>query len=91
MADFCKQCSIEMFNEDFKELEGLCKEGDAIRVLCEGCGPPDGVLVDYKGRCIDIKCPNRGKHKAFEKPEQTPHARLNPLRQREMIREKDHE
>ncbi len=55
MADFCKQCSIELFGEDFEELAGLStlteetdKLGLVVRVLCEGCGATE---VNSKGEC----------------------------------------
>lgn len=58
MADFCRQCSIELFGEDFRELAGLgngvpLKEGHGWTVLCEGCGL---TLVDDEGRCISKHC-----------------------------------
>lgn len=53
MADFCKQCSIDTFGEDSKDLAGLCKEGETIIVLCEGCGCTE---VDWKGKCINPDC-----------------------------------
>ncbi len=52
MADFCQQCSIEMFGEDGRDLAELCKDGEKIMVLCEGCGP---TFVDHAGRCIEHK------------------------------------
>lgn len=49
MADFCKQCSIEIFGEDTGDLLGLCQEGETVADLCEGCGP---TRVDPTGACI---------------------------------------
>ncbi len=49
MADFCKECSIVMFGEDFGDLAGLVEEGDVAVVLCEGCGT---VAVDDEGVVI---------------------------------------
>ena len=51
MADFCKECSIEIFGEDFKELANISTPEDTanelyVHVLCEGCGP---ILVDHTG------------------------------------------
>jgi len=46
MADFCKECSIEVFGEDMGDLAGLCKEDEVTKVICEGCGI---IWVDYKG------------------------------------------
>jgi hypothetical protein len=58
MADFCKQCSLEMFENDLKELAGLrtqeMKDKDEYPlVLCEGCGP---ILVDEEGACVSDDC-----------------------------------
>ena len=55
MADFCKQCSIETFGEDFGDLADLT-EGDkefVVRVLCEGCGY---CVVDWTGTCVAKGC-----------------------------------
>jgi hypothetical protein len=43
MSDFCKQCSIKIFKEDFKDLAGL---GQRAEVLCEECGP---IFVNMDG------------------------------------------
>lgn len=53
MADYCKQCSVELFGEDFGDFAGLVSPYDAARgmgacVLCEGCG---SALVDNSGKC----------------------------------------
>ncbi len=58
MADFCLECTHEMFGEDcpsdFKGLlsEGEFKEGYLLPVLCEGCGyswvAPKGKKVNKK-------------------------------------------
>lgn len=58
MADFCKQCSIENFNEDFEDLadlgEGMpLKENCGYLTVCEGCGP---AIVDKSGTCIAVHC-----------------------------------
>lgn len=58
MADFCKQCSLELFGEDFGDLKGLTtnedwKKGLAAVVICEGCGV---IQVDPDGRCISPDC-----------------------------------
>lgn len=58
MADFCRQCSIELFGKDYGELKGLTQQedwenGEACVVLCEGCGP---IQVDPEGRCISKDC-----------------------------------
>jgi len=58
MADFCQQCSIEMFGEDFGDLKGLStkqdtKDGLYSSALCEGCGI---AIVDHAGICVDEHC-----------------------------------
>lgn len=58
MADFCKQCSEEMFGEDFGDLRGLSGPHDT-HVICEGCGP---TVVDAEGRCIGGACPKHTVH-----------------------------
>jgi hypothetical protein len=63
MADFCKQCSIDMFGKDFKELADLTKPEDwqaglAVATICEGCGP---IQVDPEGNCVSPDCIEAGK------------------------------
>jgi len=58
MARFCKQCSIDIFGEDFKELAGITTEEDwksgmAAVVICEGCG---SIQVDPDGNCVSAGC-----------------------------------
>lgn len=58
MADFCKQCSIEMFGQDYGDLKGL---GDGKELekdfgwtaICEGCGY---TIVNDEGKCIAVDC-----------------------------------
>lgn len=62
MADFCRQCSLEHFGEDFRELAGMSTPEDTAKGLftvniCEGCG---FVLVDHEGECVDPDCPKHG-------------------------------
>ena len=64
MADFCKQCSIEQFGQDFGDLSGLCTEMDNEHnlyptVLCEGCGP---TQVNYLGECVATGCSHEQGH-----------------------------
>lgn len=54
MADFCKQCSIDVFGEDFGDMAGISKPEDTAKgfyagVLCEDCGY---IQVDHLGNCI---------------------------------------
>ena len=56
MADFCKQCSEELFNRDSGDLAGLCNKG-MIDVICEGCGP---IYVDSTGRRVCEQDPREG-------------------------------
>lgn len=58
MADFCKQCSEEIFGEDFEDLKGLgdgtpLEPGMGWTALCEGCGP---TVVDDNGICKSDGC-----------------------------------
>lgn len=60
MADFCQQCSIEVFGEDMRDLAGLNPDAsitDKAGVLCEGCG---WIVVDNEGKCIDPYCEVHG-------------------------------
>lgn len=50
MSDFCQECSIKMFGEDFGDMVHSQYELAPIDVLCEGCGP---ILVDSQGKKID--------------------------------------
>jgi len=61
MSDFCKQCSLRIFGEDYRELAGITKVEDwaeekACVVLCEGCGP---IQVDPEGNCVSKDCLER--------------------------------
>ncbi len=61
MADFCQQCSFELFGDDFKELAGLSTEEDTKNglypvVICEGCGY---IQVDHEGKCVSEDCLSR--------------------------------
>ncbi len=62
MADFCKQCSIELFGEDCGDLKGISsrsltedeiKNGIGWTALCEGCG---STVVNDDGECIFPHC-----------------------------------
>lgn len=66
MADFCRQCSEELFGKDHRDLAGQVteeqvKEGLAANVLCEGCG---FTQVDHNGQCLG-NCDNP-KHEQKE-------------------------
>lgn len=55
MANFCYDCSIDMFGDevtnDFAGLvdKDLVKKGYALPVLCEGCGD---IMVDHLGKKV---------------------------------------
>lgn len=49
MADFCKQCSLDEFGEDYGQLAYLVPPLFNKHVICEGCGP---TLVTEDGTCI---------------------------------------
>lgn len=58
MADFCKQCSITEFGEDFGDMANITTAEDEAQnryalVLCEGCG---AIQVDREGRCVSPDC-----------------------------------
>ena len=68
MADFCKECSIEMWGSDTGDLAGLITkeevdQGMGVPVICEGCGV---ILVDHEGKRIDIE-PNQRLKDAAER------------------------
>jgi hypothetical protein len=52
MADFCRDCSIEMFGKDYRELADLCKPGHMVQVICEGCG---FIWVDENGVKVELE------------------------------------
>ncbi len=58
MADFCKQCSLREFDEDFRDLAGIARTGYGARVICEGCSPNIGyeVWVNENGECMTPNC-----------------------------------
>lgn len=63
MADYCKQCSMDIFGEDFKELAGISSEentknGLFASVICEGCG---FIQVDHEGNCVTENCSEKDK------------------------------
>ena len=58
MADFCKQCLIELFGEDTGDLAGLCKEDELVAALCEGCGY---CVVDHEGTCKEHEIEAHGQ------------------------------
>jgi hypothetical protein len=63
MADFCRACSILIFDRDYGEMAGITAqkdwdEGRACPVLCEGCGP---IQVDPDGNCVSGDCIEKGK------------------------------
>lgn len=46
MAEFCAQCSEEIFGEDYEDFAGL---GENVGVICEGCGH---ILVNLQGQRV---------------------------------------
>lgn len=70
MADFCRQCSEELFGKDFEDFKGATTAEDWSRneaavVLCEGCGP---IQVDPDGSCISADCTLKGHTSPEEHP-----------------------
>lgn len=61
MADFCRQCALELFppNEPYlRDLAGLSTPEDTEIglypvVICEGCGL---TQVDHNGLCVSWDC-----------------------------------
>jgi ribosomal protein S27AE len=49
MADFCKQCSIDIFLEDHKDLANIAKGELNALVICERCGI---TWVNEDGECV---------------------------------------
>lgn len=54
MASFCRQCSMDVFGEDFGDWAGQTTPEETTMglfawVLCEDCGY---VQVDHDGNCI---------------------------------------
>jgi hypothetical protein len=71
VADFCQQCSLDMFGEDMRDLAGLgtnphavIRPGQGYFVICEGCGP---TIVDEDGQCIASACGQHGHLVVVEK------------------------
>ena len=52
MADFCHECSIQMFGEDFKDFASDINDDQMRQALCEGCG---FIWVDKDGKRIDFE------------------------------------
>ncbi len=62
MADFCKQCALNIFGEDSGDFAGISKAEDTANhtyalVICEGCG---ATQVDHEGRCVCDDCLEKG-------------------------------
>ena len=71
MADFCTQCSIDIFGKDYGDAAGQCGEGFIASFLCEGCGP---TWVDHTGKCVASDCPEHAGKRPL--PEPAPAGRL---------------
>lgn len=54
MADFCKQCSEELFGEGFNDFENCVPEGHYYLAICEGCG--FNAIMNHKGECVSAEC-----------------------------------
>jgi len=64
MAEFCLDCSKELFGEDsdFKGIisEEMSHEGWVAPVLCEGCG---FIEVDHLGKKVEDNVEQKQKRK----------------------------
>lgn len=60
MADFCSQCSEELFGKDYRDFAGMVESGFFPIVICEGCGV---IQVDSEGRCVSEDCMMKGHKK----------------------------
>lgn len=71
MADFCRQCYQELWDEDQSDLDHFGKgkpplePGYGYPALCEGCGP---ILVNDAGECISNDCLRKGHPKYAKHP-----------------------
>lgn len=64
MADFCTQCTKEIFDEAVSDFKGVCPASlSSVFVLCEGCGH---THVNRAGDCVDTECLKR--HGTFANP-----------------------
>lgn len=66
MADYCKDCSTNIFGKDYGELAGISTEEQTRNglypvVICEGCGI---VQVDHTGKCVSTDCAEPKHHAA---------------------------
>ena len=72
MAEFCRQCTWELFGEDRSDLDHFGKgkpplePGYGYPCICEGCG---FILVDDNGSCIEEACLEKG-HPKYKKAHQ---------------------
>lgn len=72
MADFCQQCSIALFDEDFRDTAEVMPreaytDGSGYAVICEGCGY---TVVDFDGKCIADWCQEHGTKEQQEKADE---------------------
>jgi len=59
MADFCLECGIEMFGNEYT-LELNIGEDQMVTFLCEGCGKM--IWVDTHGKRVRFPDEEEGKH-----------------------------
>lgn len=61
MADFCKQCSTDLFGFDAGDLKNYSdqkiEDGFGWKALCEDCG---FIIVNDEGECIANWCKKHG-------------------------------
>ena len=51
MAEYCAQCAKEYNMQN--DMAGLCREGETVAELCEGCGV---IEVNHRGECVSGDC-----------------------------------
>ena len=66
MAEYCHSCSLSIFGTDYEDFASLCKEGEHVIVLCEGCGGE--IVVDHTGRRVLPSVPPEATHATFRHP-----------------------
>jgi hypothetical protein len=73
MADFCRQCALELWGEDQEDLAHFGKgkpplePGYGYPCICEGCGY---IRVNDLGECLEDDCLRKG-HPEYKRTDAT--------------------